>query len=99
MISRHGFLGVPLETFEHAGRSQLMALRNEGLSPESKVLDFGCGCLRIAWWLVRFLGPGCYYGIEPARKRVELGLEYLFTPEELKRKQPRFDFNPDFNSS
>ena len=99
MISRHGFLGVPVETFEQAGREQLIALLAEGLNPESKILEIGCGCLRIAYWLVRFLDPGCYHGIEPARQRVEYGLRYLFTPAEAALKEPRFDFNPRFDSS
>jgi hypothetical protein len=99
MMSEHGFLGVPRETFALAGREQLIALLAEGLRPESKVLEFGCGCLRIAYWLVRFLDSGAYCGIEPARQRVDYGLRYLFTPEELQIKQPRFDYNPVFNSS
>ena len=99
MMSRHGFLGVPLETFAQSGRRQLIALLSEGLDPESKVLDIGCGCLRGAYWLIRFLDPGCYHGIEPARQRVEHGLRCLFTSEELEQKQPQFDFNPHFDSS
>lgn len=99
MISRHGFLGVPVETFEQAGREELIALLSEGLNPESKVVDIGCGCLRTAYWLVRFLDPGCYHGIEPARQRVEYGLRYLFTPQEVALKEPRFDFNSQFDSS
>jgi hypothetical protein len=99
MMAQHGFLGVPLETFELGGRSQLIRLLTEGLNPESKVLEIGCGCLRVAYWLVRFLDPGCYYGIEPARQRVEYGLQYLFTPEDLRLQRPRFDFNPRFDSS
>lgn len=99
MMSRHGFLGVPVETFEQAGREQLIALLGEGLNPESKILDIGCGCLRTAYWLVRFLDPRCYHGIEPARQRVEYGLLYLFTPAELALKEPRFDFNSSFDSS
>ena len=99
MISERGFLGVPRETFAQAGREQLIALLAEGLRPESKVLEFGCGCLRIACWLIRFLDSGGYYGIEPARQRIDYGLHYLFTPEELQIKRPRFDYNPVFNSS
>lgn len=99
MIAAHGFLGVPLETFEQAGREQLIALLGRGLNPESTILDFGCGCLRIAYWLVRFLDPLRYCGIEPARGRVEIGLEHLFDDEILRIKQPRFDFNADFDPS
>jgi hypothetical protein len=99
MIARYGFLGVPLETFEQAGRQQLADLLREGLNPESAVLEFGCGCLRIAYWLVHFLDPGCYYGIEPARQRIEYGLDYLFEAAEVRTKRPRFDFNAEFDSS
>jgi hypothetical protein len=99
MISQHGFLGVPVETFDQGGRRQFIALLSEGLNPESRVLDIGCGCLRTAYWLIRFLDPGCYHGIEPARQRIEYGLQYLFTPEEVRLKQPRFDFNSYFDSS
>jgi hypothetical protein len=99
MMSRHGFLGVPVATFELAGRTQMIDLLREGLNPESKVLDIGCGCLRIAYWLIRFLDAGCYHGIEPARHRVDYGMRYLFTSEELSLKRPRFDFNAGFDSS
>ena len=99
MMIQNGFLGVPLGTFEEAGRSQLISLLQEGLNPESKVLEFGCGCLRIACWLARFLDPSSYFGIEPAQQRVELGLHHLFAPDEVSLKQPQFDFNPHFDSS
>jgi hypothetical protein len=99
MMARHGFMGVNVSMFEQAGREQLIALLAQGLLPELKLLEFGCGCLRIAYWLVRFLDPGCYYALEPARRRVEIGLEWLFTPQERAIKQPRFDYNPDFDSS
>lgn len=99
MIDRHGFLGVPRETFEVGGRAQLVRLLEHGLTSESKVLDIGCGCLRVAYWLVRFLDPDGYCGIEPARNRVELGQRYLFSGDELAHKRPRFDFNANFDSS
>ena len=99
MMTRHGFLGVPVKSFERAGRNQFQSLLREGLVPESKVLDIGCGCLRTAYWLVRFLDPHGYCGIEPAHWRVDHGRNYLFTPELLAAKAPRFDFNPDFDSS
>ena len=99
MMRHEGFLGVPVETFETAGRSQLIELLQQGLLPESKLLDFGCGCLRIAYWLVRFLDPDCYFGIEPARNRVQAGLRYLFTGDIVRTKCPRFDYNANFDSS
>ncbi len=54
---------------------------------------------RASYWLIHFLAPGGYCGIEPARGRVDLGLRHLFTPEEIERKRPRWDFNASFDSS
>ena len=99
MMAEHGFLGVPTPTFEHAGREQMLTLLQAGLLPESRVLEIGCGCLRIAYWLVRFLDADGYCGIEPARTRVDLGLNYLFTAEEIACKRPRFSDNANFDTS
>lgn len=96
MLDEHGFLGVPRETFEQAGRMHFIRLLENGLLPESKVLEIGCGCLRIGYWLIRFLEQHGYAGFDPARNRVELGLKYLLRNSELDAKQPRFSFNADF---
>lgn len=66
---------------------QFIALLNEGLNPESIILDVGCGCLRAGSWLVRFRDPGSYHGIEPARQRVDYGLRYLLTDDEISLKR------------
>jgi hypothetical protein len=99
MMARHGFLGVPTPTFEQAGREQLVQLLRFGLCPESRVVEIGCGCLRVAYWLVRFLDAGCYRGIEPARNRVEYGLSHLFSAEEIDAKLPQFDYNAELDTS
>ncbi len=99
MIGQHGFLGVPRETFQEGGSAHFQRLLAHGLGPDSKVLDIGCGVLRIGSWLIRFLEPGGYAGIEPARDRVELGCRYLLSPELLAEKRPRFDHNAVFDSS
>ncbi|MEM1183137.1 MAG: class I SAM-dependent methyltransferase [Acidobacteriota bacterium] len=99
MMDEQGFLGVPRETYEVGGRAQFVRLLEHGLLPESRVLEIGCGTLRIAYWLLRFLEPGHYAGIEPARDRVELGRQYLFEPATLDRARPRFDFNAEFDTT
>jgi SAM-dependent methyltransferase len=75
------FTGGPPQLFESAGRLQFSTLIREGLWPHSKVLDIGCGALRAGYWLVRFLEPERYYGIEPNRKMLDKGIEYVLTPE------------------
>jgi SAM-dependent methyltransferase len=93
------FTGGPPELFESAGRLQLATLLYEGLSPESRVLDVGCGCLRAGYWLIRFLDPGCYSGIEPNQGMLDKGKEYLLNPDLIRAKRPRFDTNDRFDFS
>jgi glycosyl transferase family 4 len=99
MVSAGGFLGVPLDGFEEEGRLQLATLLQLGLRPQSKLLDIGCGCLRGGYWLIHFLDAGCYCGIEPHRRRLELGLSLLLEPGVADARRPRFDSNPDFDSA
>lgn len=99
MVAAGGFLGVPIEQFEEGGRAQLIALVRLGLLPGSKVLDLGCGVLRAGYWLIHFLDPGCYCGVEPHRQRVELGLDHLLEPGLAATKRPRFDHNARFDSA
>jgi hypothetical protein len=91
------FLGGRLADYERVGRLQLEVLIHEGLYPSSKTLDVGCGALRGSYWLIHFLDPGCFFGIEPHRERVELGLREVLEPDERERAQPRFSHNDDFD--
>lgn len=91
------FLGGPPRLFETAGQKLLMTLLSEGLTPDAKVLDVGCGCLRGGYWLIHFLDEGCYCGIEPNKPMLEAGLETLLEPGLADLKQPRFDNNSDFD--
>ncbi len=93
------FTGGPVEVFDQAGRLQLYTLVREGLSPYSKLLDVGCGCLRGGYWLVRLLDADCYFGIEPNQPMLQAGIEYCLTPELLALKRPRFDSNDRFDFS
>jgi len=91
------FLGGRLADYERAGRLQLEVLIHEGLYPSSKVLDVGCGALRGSYWLMHFLEPECFFGIEPHPDRVEIGLNEVLEPELRERARPRFSHNDDFD--
>jgi hypothetical protein len=93
------FWGVPIADFERGGREQLMILLMLGLQPHSKVVDYGCGVLRGGYWLIHFLDPGCYHGIEPHTERLQKGLTCILEAETREAKQPRFDSNADFDTS
>ena len=98
-ISQDTFLGGHPRLFETAGRMQLIILLKEGIYPSSKLLDIGCGCLRGGYWLIHFLNPGCYFGLEPNTAMLETGLKEFIDPSVLDRKQPRFDNNDTFDFS
>jgi hypothetical protein len=98
-LAKDRFLGVPVEDFEAAGREQLDYLRKAGLSPGSKLVDLGCGVLRAGYWIIRFLDPGCYCGIEPHQGRLQTGIQGILDPETVELKRPRFHTNPNFDTS
>jgi len=87
--------GDRAKNFEMMGRISLIILLKNGLYPASKVLDVGCGFLRGGYWVMSFLNPNCYYGIEPNKAKLEKGK--IRGGEILEDKKPQFDFNEDFN--
>lgn len=99
ILSEKTFLGFPSADFEKAGREQLSYLLLAGLNLDSKLVDVGCGVLRAGYWLIHFLNPGCYFGIEPHTGRLEMGVNIILEPEVLNAKRPQFDTNPHFDTS
>ncbi|MEO8976152.1 MAG: class I SAM-dependent methyltransferase [Casimicrobiaceae bacterium] len=57
-------LGGGTAGWDRRGAFQLALLRHLGLSPQSSVLDVGCGPLRAGIHFLRFLAPGRYRGID-----------------------------------
>jgi SAM-dependent methyltransferase len=98
-LARVAFLGGPPQAFVRIGRMSFQVLLQEGLNPSSRVLDVGCGALRVGYWLMRFLDPGRYFGIEPQTEMLELGLAKLVEPETFERARARFAHNDDFDFS
>lgn len=58
------------------------------IAPGSRVIDYGCGSLRVGAHFIRFLDPGCYFGLELANGLYQLG-EEVIGPELIARKKPR----------
>jgi hypothetical protein len=98
-LSQKAFLGFPTVNFEEGGREVLSYLLLAGLNPDSRLVDVGCGVLRAGYWLIHFLAPGCYFGIEPHTGRLEMGVNTILEPDVLQAKHPRFDTNPSFDTS
>lgn len=94
-----GFTGGPAEKFGDVGRHALESLQQSGLVPDCNVLDVGCGALRLGYWLIRYLNPDRYFGLDPVKKYVDAGLKHAIGPELSAEKRPRFDYNGEFDFS
>jgi hypothetical protein len=99
LLGEKTFLGVPIIDFEKGGREHFIYLLAAGINPYSKIVDLGCGVLREGYWLIHFLDPGCYCGIEPHPQRLAIGIDVILERDVLESKQPRFHDNPHFDTS
>ncbi len=98
-LSKIMFVGGPPRDFASVGRMQLEMMLHEGLWPQARVLDVGCGCLRGGYWLMHFLDRACYFGIEPNAEMLQAGLDVIVEPETLVRAAPAFSDNDAFDFS
>lgn len=84
--------------WEEMGAKQLDFLREQGLRPEDRLLDVGCGSLRAGRYLGDYLEPGHYYGIDVNHSLLVAGYEHELDdrqrarlPQENLRATDRFD--------
>jgi SAM-dependent methyltransferase len=71
--------------WEEMGRHQLDFLVAQGLRPEHRFLDVGCGALRAGRHLVDYLEPGNYYGLDINETLLDAGYDTEFTDEQRAR--------------
>lgn len=85
-------------TDEVSGGQQADILFSQGLTPDSHVLEVGCGCLSAGLHLIAFLDPDRYVGIEPNAWLHEVSLRRPQAKVIAAAKRPIFietlDFDP-----
>jgi SAM-dependent methyltransferase len=59
------------------------------ITPADRMVDYGCGSLRVGAHFIRYLDPGHYFGLELASGLYELGQEVIGEAL-LAQKRPRF---------
>lgn len=64
-------------------------IRTAQVTPQSRVIEYGCGSLRIGAHFIRFLEPGNFFGLDVIEDFYEIGKE-LIGPQLLQEKAPRF---------
>jgi hypothetical protein len=92
-------IGCGIQRFEKTGRAQLESLIRHGLNPWDKLLDIGCGALCGGYWMINFLRPACYFGIEPNTFMFNAGIEHLVEAGLFETKQPKFLHNDQYDFS
>ena len=91
----HGYVG----TDAVSGGLQLELLKREGLTPESKVLEVGCGALHTSCHVMRFVEPGNLVGIDPNPWVREKVLEESEIRTLVEERSPTFLSGDDFDVS
>ncbi len=86
--------------WDELGQLQLDFLIARGLQPASRLLDIGCGSLRLGVRAAPYLDPGHYFGTDINAALIEAGRLHELTPEGRERLPPAnlsasadFDFN------
>jgi cyclopropane fatty-acyl-phospholipid synthase-like methyltransferase len=94
------FVGNTGENYIVVGQLQLELLMMNGCTPDSHVLEIGCGCLVAGRPIIAYLQPDRYVGIEPNTwllDAVKKGLPD--TIDLIREKQPVFLPMADFDAS
>ena len=69
------------------GRDIYDMLRSRGLTEQSRMLDIGCGALRLGVHCIRYLQPGNYFGVDSDADSVSAGREYELRLHSLEDKR------------
>ena len=92
------YIDPPLQ-YDFMGATQFRLLCSLGLRAHHKVLDLGCGSLRAGRFLINYLEPGNYCGIEPNKWLIDEGIKEQVGDSLIAIKKPRFDTNSEFNTT
>jgi cyclopropane fatty-acyl-phospholipid synthase-like methyltransferase len=92
------YVGPP-RRFDFMSSTQFALLHTLGLRDEDKVLDVGCGSLRLGRLLIPFLREDRYFGIDPNEWLIEEGIARELGQDAVKLKRPRFSSRNDFRFS
>src|SRR5882762_1735023 len=96
---RHrGYIGLA-EDYDRVGALQFAVLALLGLREHHKILDIGCGSLRVGRLLIPFLHKEHYFGIEPNEWLVRNGIEQELGSSIAEAKRPRFSQDRQFRLS
>lgn len=75
--------------WEEIGSLQLNFLKAQGLKPNHRLLDVGCGSLRLGCKVAPYLNPGNYWGTDRSHDLIDAGYDREIVPAGLDQRLPR----------
>lgn len=79
------------------GRLQYHFLVASGLSPSDVLLDVACGALRLGQFVIPYLEPGNYQGLDAEETLIAAGIENEVKFDLIEKKRPNFIINSSFD--
>jgi len=78
------------DKWDEIGSLQFEFMKKNGLKPNHKFLDIGCGCLRLGVKLIPYLNKGNYHGMDLLRSLIDDGIKHEIDKDMLNCKKPVF---------
>lgn len=75
--------------WEDVGRLQFDFLVNKGLTPQDRLLDVACGSFRAGRFLINYLEPGKYLGVEADGDLMGIAKRKVLGRRTLREKRPQ----------
>ena len=75
--------------WDEIGCLQYEFLLKMGLKPDMRMIDIGCGCLRVGVHLVNYLDSGNYYGTDISQDLLDVGHDVELAKLDLQDKLPK----------
>jgi SAM-dependent methyltransferase len=91
------YVGPPAE-YDAMAATQFRLLTTLGLREHHRLLNSGCGSLRVGRLLIPYLLPGNYHGIEPNSWLIEDAIAREIGHDQIRLKRSVFRANADFSS-
>lgn len=85
------YVGPP-QDYDLIAASVFNLLTNNGLRQHHKLLDIGCGSLRLGRLFIPYLNRGKYIGVEPNKWLVSEGIKNEVGKDLVRIKKPHFFF-------
>lgn len=97
MANYRSYVG-PEEQYDLVGNMQFRLLCSLGLRESHRVLDFGCGSLRVGRLLIPYLAIGNYYGLDPNKWLIDTAIEREIGQGIISLRKPQFFYHADFRA-